>query len=352
MTCTRLKFSFRRSVAAAFSLIALAVCQHVWSQPEPSPALEEAQGRFRQGLQLYAEDDFRAALVEFQRAYELAPSYRILFNIAQVQFELRDYPAALRSFERYLADGGARIADSRRKSVESDIEQLRARIAHLFITANKEGAEVFIDDVLVGTTPLTTNIAVSAGRRKITARLTDYLPTTRVVDVAGGDSLPVHLPLVRPEPDAPAVAVARSKPLAKPLAAEPIKADAAEPSPAATETPPKTYAHALEPQANTALFGWAITGVLASGATVTGILALRASSDLQDQRRTPNVGRGVLDDASSKARRYALITDVLGAGALVAGGISLYLTLEPDEQQAPVVEVHPGVGTISVSGTF
>src|SRR5664279_276256 len=46
---------------------------------------------FRQGVELYREANFEAALVEFRKAYQLSPSYKVLYNIAQSYFELHDY---------------------------------------------------------------------------------------------------------------------------------------------------------------------------------------------------------------------------------------------------------------------
>src|SRR4051812_42949552 len=65
--------------------------------------IEEAQRRYVRGKDLYEENDFQAALVEFRRAYDLAPNYKLLYNIAQVCYQLQDYPGALRTFNKYLA---------------------------------------------------------------------------------------------------------------------------------------------------------------------------------------------------------------------------------------------------------
>ena len=60
-----------------------------------------------------------------------------------------------------------------------------------------------------------------------------------------------------------------------------------------------------------------------------GTVGLTAT-DVRDlvRRGTADVGRTQLDDASSSAKRYAIVTDLLVAGAFVAGGVSLYLTLD------------------------
>ena len=72
-----------------------------------------------------------AALVELRRAYELAPSYKLLFNIGQVHLQKSDYASALDSFERYLAQGGDKIARKRRREIEALVEKLRQRVAEV-----------------------------------------------------------------------------------------------------------------------------------------------------------------------------------------------------------------------------
>jgi hypothetical protein len=304
---------------------------------EQSGTMGEAQARFRSGLELYEEDDFRAALVEFQRAYELAPSFRILYNIAQVQFQLQDYAGSLRSFERYLQEGADRIDAGRRQVVERDMERLRTRVAHIAISAEHDGVEVYVDDVLMGVTPLPP-VLVSSGRRRVRARLEGHAPVTHVVDVAGAEEVTLRLQFdgAKPPPREPEVPDAT---LSVPMPVVPAPASPAVPDGSEEVSVPWA--------------GWTLTGLLAVGAATTGVLALRASSDLQDLRETPNVGRGALDEASSDAKRWALASDVLGVGAVVAGGISLYLTLDRDaEPEVAGVKWNLGPGSLGVMGRF
>src|SRR5689334_10179045 len=87
----------RRGAVTAFASLsvlaaaALAV-PSASAQQQPSPkALAEARQRYDKGKQLYSEGAFDAALAELQRSYELAPSYKILYNIALVQRARNDF---------------------------------------------------------------------------------------------------------------------------------------------------------------------------------------------------------------------------------------------------------------------
>src|SRR5258706_11403937 len=97
------------------------------SKPDEA-ALKEAMSHFEKGLALYAEAALEASLVEFERAYELAPSYRILYNEAQIHRGLNNFADALLNFERYLYCGGDEVPADRREEVGREIASLKPRI--------------------------------------------------------------------------------------------------------------------------------------------------------------------------------------------------------------------------------
>jgi hypothetical protein len=266
---------------------------------------DEALSRWKRGLELYEEQDFPNALIEFRKAYSLAPSYKVLFNIGQVCFQLTDYACALNSFQQYLKDGGNNISTDRRKEVERDLEKLRTRVGSLEIVTNVAGADVLIDDVVVGKSPLAASIVVSAGRRKITVMKEGNGSETRIVEVAGTDSLRVEVKLAVPTPP-----------------------------------PPKPEPPMVTPSKWTTLsfIGIGGAGVLAIAGGVTGILAIRASNDLEAQRFVGNEPPPSFDDKSRKVSNLSLATDVLLGAAAVTLATTLTLTLirSPKPERATV----------------
>src|SRR5687767_10382569 len=91
--------------------------------------MEEARQRYQRGLQLFNEANYEAARVEFERAYQLAPSYKILYNIGLCYEQLGDYVQAQSTLQRYLEIGGAEISEERRSEVAKELAQIRPRIA-------------------------------------------------------------------------------------------------------------------------------------------------------------------------------------------------------------------------------
>jgi hypothetical protein len=309
--------------------------------PPSAAQVADAQARFRRALELHDEGNLDAARTELHRAYDIAPNYKVLFNLAQVEFELLDYPAALATFEKYLNEGGDRVPKERRVQVQNDIEKLRGRLGSIEIAVNVSGSLIAVDDVTVGTTPLLRPIVVSAGRRRITVSQNGYTTETRLVDVAGGDHGTMTFELV-----VAARAVAPAVPV-------PVEATAPPPAPPA-ETPapaPETSSGRSVPWV-----GWVATAALAVGAGITGGLALQRSQMLASERARYGVDRSDLDRLEKEATNFAVASDICAGAAAFAGIISLYLTVSPSgehkSEQARSVRVTPSLGFVSVEGSF
>lgn len=309
-------------MALITALAVTAPPQGAEAQPKPA-AREEAGVRFRKGLELFKEGDYRAALIEFRRAYELAPNFAVLYNIGQVYFQLQDYAGALNALDRYLTEGGSQVPAVRRDEVKKDLEKLRSRVANLEITTNVPDAEISIDDVPIGKTPLPKPVLVSAGRHKVSASKEGRMPTTKVVDIAGTDTLRVSLELAETSGATVVTPPTGETPPTPPEV--PTDPPTAPPVVSTTSTapPPPPDSGSSAPM----VAGWALTGGFTVGAVIVGVLALGASSDLEATRATGGSTREQLDDAHSKTVTLALVTDILAGAAVVAGGVSVYLTV-------------------------
>ncbi len=268
----------------------------------PDAATQEARVHHRRGLELYDEGDYRLALVELERAYTLSGSYKVLFNIGQVHYQLTSYAKARRAFEQYLALGGDRIAPERRAAVERDLVTLRARTATLTVRATPAAAEVTIDDASAGRAPIESAV-VDAGTVRVRAAAPGFTPVVREITLASGDVETMSIALERTTPE-----IVVTQPSAGISGA--------------------------------AVASWIVTGVLATSALGTGFAASSAASDYDRDRLTPIAGspteaRAELERERTRVTGLALATDVLAVSALVAGGVSLYLTLREPKRASP-----------------
>jgi len=291
----------------------------------------EARDRYDNAVKLYEEGAYDAALVELNRAAELRPSYKLYYNIGQVRYAMHDYAAAMDAYRRYLEQGGDKIPSSRRDQVQKELSELAQRVAKLTIDVDVAGAQISVDDVPVGTSPLPAPLVVNSGIRLVTVRHPDYLPQTRRITLAGNVQDKVSFALVghgaAPGQDAPGGSATTTQSPSTPAPSSGSAPFAVEGSLGSTSAPQadRTRHHA----SSTAMWiGWATTGALAVGATVTGVITLSKNSKLADDRSHLEVSDAQIEDQASHVRTLAIVTDVLMAGAVVAGGVSLWLTID------------------------
>ncbi len=298
------------------------------TKPLPSEAQKaEARARYERGLKLYDQGAYEAALVEMRRAYELHPTFKILYNLGLIHKQLNDHAAALDAFNGYLNEGGKKVDPKRHAEVEKYLGELKPLVATITVQVDVSGAEVSVDDLAIGISPLTGPITVNAGKRKVSAKLAGKPAATKVLTVAGSDAVTVKLELDEPKATSTTTA----------------------PPATTTATTPKP-AEPSEPGRPVPWLAWGVTGALAVGAGTVGILALTSSSDLADKRSTPNTTRDDLDAASSRTKTYAVVTDILIVGTVAAAGVSLYLTFRAPKSKDTALVVTPT--GFSLTGRF
>lgn len=311
------------SCPRAISLVALACLAipgglaSVARAEEPSPSvISEAGKHFQRGVTMYNEADYRAALVEFQRAYEIAPNPAVLYNIGQTYYQLQNYAAALVALGRYLTEAGATAPH--RSEVEQTIDTLQSRVGKIAVATSLPGCDITVDDEPVGKTPLDQPVLVSIGRRKITALQGGRPVATQFVDVAAGDTVKLTLPVG--------------------------EAVAARPPPPPPSPPPS------KPGRSALTTWWYITGGLGAIALGTGAAAFFESRSLQNARDRFPVTRGELNSKGNWVTGLSLAADIAGVATLVAGGVTLKLTLSRSGSHEAHVAIAPG--GIRIAGKF
>jgi hypothetical protein len=325
-----------------WSILALLLCSASVATAEEAPAPSAAEARkqasahFTQGVELFEEGAFRAALIEFERAYGIAPDYRLLYNIGQAQLELHDWLHATQSYERYLTEGGASIPADRRREVEENLSALASRVGRLSIHVNVQDAEVFVDDQRIGMAPLPTTVAVNLGQHRIYARTRVGTSAEKVVDVAGGELVNVFLELA-------AVSAARSD--------------------AATQTAAAAPKESLSRLQRAAIASWVMVAPALAGALATGLIAKNKQDDMEAELEiipaTENSKRKAAD-LSDSVRTLSITSDVLSglSAALAVTGVVLWVTASKSKKDARATRERPSVawrlgpGSAQLSGKF
>jgi hypothetical protein len=163
---------------------------------------KEASRHFKLGVKLYEEQKYSEALVEFERAHELAPNPLVLYNIAATYRELSRYDESIQFYDRFLTEGKDVAKKALLQKATQELEELRARVGSIVVEADVDGATVTVDDRMVGTTPLPRPLVLPPGEHTITVNAPDARVMTKTVRVTAGDETRVTLtfPVVTNQP--------------------------------------------------------------------------------------------------------------------------------------------------------
>jgi hypothetical protein len=262
----------------------------------------------------------------FERSNQIAPNYKILYNLAQVQAERHQYVAAVKLMTEYLQVGGGEIPAERRQIVAQDMEKLRQRIVALTVEVSVDGAEVFVDDVSVGRSPLPEPVLVNVGSLRVRAEKVGYGSSVQTLTVAGADRRRVELKLV------------------------------ATPSLAQHPAQPTTT---ITTRNMTPFWVSVGTAVVLGGTTaVFGVLALGANDELDQALGEFPADPDKVDESRQKLNTMATLTDAFGAASIVAAGVGVYFLISPpeDTEVVPATGVHARLSAtpsgLLLNGTF
>ncbi|MEY4544846.1 MAG: hypothetical protein RL685_1041 [Pseudomonadota bacterium] len=293
---------------------------------DASGATAEASAHFSRGVELYRDGNLDAALSEFMRANEIAPDYRLLYNMAQIQGERHDYVRAIGLLEQYLQQGGGRVTAARRAEVEQEGAKLRERVGTLWVTSTPENATLWINDERVATLPLRAPVLLNPGAAKIRVEAEGRRAFLQELNVAGGDR--------------PRLTVA-------------LEAAAAGTAMAAVVEPRIDYTPV-----------W-ITGMAAGacgiGALTFALVTSGAENRLQEQLDAFPGDGAQIDNSRSKVRTFAGLTDGFTVATLVAAGVGVYYLAFPVYESEPGegplepgmrLGMSAGLGSVTLEGSF
>lgn len=168
--------------------------------PAPPPTLGEtltgdAKADYDTARLAFGDHDYAGALIKFTSAYEKSKDARLLWNMATCEKQLRHYSKVIGLVKRYMAEGGERLDDSDRKEALDLVSALEPLTAKVTIQVSEPGADVFIDDERVGTSPLDGPVQVDVGSRKIRVVKADFVDATQTAIIGGDQGAKVDVKL-------------------------------------------------------------------------------------------------------------------------------------------------------------
>jgi PEGA domain len=171
---------------ASAQLHGLSILADVRSELPPA-----AQGAWDSAKQLAAANDFKGALVEFERAYEVSRNPRVLYNVGVTEKLLTHYARAVDAWDKELREGAKTLTAAETLELKNAIAIVQRFVTTLEVTANEAGATLYIDDYPIGKTPFAAPVRIDIGKRTLTLRKEGFVDAMQSVDVASGARTPV-----------------------------------------------------------------------------------------------------------------------------------------------------------------
>lgn len=176
-------------------------------RPSEAPLSPAANPRQAEGIAHHAEGmmllgltpaNYAAALVEFERAYELLEGhperYIEQYNISLCHQGLQRYELAVEALDRYLREGGDRITN--RAEVDDTRTAMIDRLGFVRVVANVPDIELWIDRAY-RTRPRNGQVALAGGQHVLEASAPGFVPDRRAVTVDAHQTTEVTFRLVR-----------------------------------------------------------------------------------------------------------------------------------------------------------
>jgi PEGA domain len=194
--------ALHRSLPFALAAI-LAVEPAFAAPPAPPPATvdvrsqlpDTARKAWDAAKQLAGASDFRGALVEFQRAYELSHNPRVLYNVGVTEKLLTHYARAVDAWDKEQAEGAGQLSAAELQELKNAIAIVQQFVTTVDVTASEPDATLSIDDYPVGKTPFAGPVRIDVGKHVLKLSKPGFLDAVEPVDVAAGAKTPVTFKL-------------------------------------------------------------------------------------------------------------------------------------------------------------
>ncbi|MBW2276647.1 MAG: tetratricopeptide repeat protein [Deltaproteobacteria bacterium] len=159
-------------------------------------AQESVQARdlFNEAVVHFDSGRYEDAATAFRNAYELQPSWKLLYNIGQCEAALKHYGLAIDSFEHYLSEGGDEVPIDRRDEVLEELDRLRKMVGTVLFDG-PDGVTVTVDGYVRGSTPIPAGVLVSAGiPHRFEVEREGEVVFDRTLKVRGGMTVTIRVP--------------------------------------------------------------------------------------------------------------------------------------------------------------
>ena len=155
--------------------------------PANAPADEEVYGRHMDnGVKLYSEGNYDAAIAEFEAAYKVKPNASPLINLALCYKKQAEYAKAIAVLEQATDKHDDTMKPEHRAAAEREIKEMRALLAYVRVEVTPAEAQLSVDGRPVSADERA-NLALSPGQHQLKAQADGYKTVEQTIKLVSGD---------------------------------------------------------------------------------------------------------------------------------------------------------------------
>jgi hypothetical protein len=139
------------------------------------------------GIKLFGDGNYRAAITEFEAAYEAQPKASPLVNIALSYKALYDYPRAIEALKKAVTEHADTLKPEHKAAAEREIRELEALLATVVVAVEPKHATLLLDGLELPPDSAGKPMTVGAGPHVLEARLQGYQAATVKITITAGE---------------------------------------------------------------------------------------------------------------------------------------------------------------------
>jgi hypothetical protein len=182
------------AVSLLLAGLVLGVAPAVHAQAVSDEDRAAAKERFARGVERMEAEDWAGAVVELERAYQIAPYPVILFNLG-IAYEKLDRPLEAVEAMTKVVDDPGNLKPERIETAKKTITEQKKRIGRLALEIEPAGADVRLDGIDIGKSPIDKVTSLRAGTHYLEVLKAGFAPLRREVVVKGQEELRVKVVL-------------------------------------------------------------------------------------------------------------------------------------------------------------
>jgi hypothetical protein len=172
------------------------------AQPTMDPN-QRATELYKKGNELYDKGKFGDAETMYRAAFELRQSFEIAGNLGDVEIIQGKHREAADHLALALREFPPSGKPAQKEALRKRLREATSQIGTVKVTVSAPGAEVVLDGVTIGKSPIEREIYVDKGDRVIEARLAGHEPAKEKITATSGSTHDVSLTLTKIEPPKP-----------------------------------------------------------------------------------------------------------------------------------------------------